>query len=190
MRHGFHRPPPEGGRGGKEGGPRRRERTLAEISVTVWLTPENASFQMKNGLLYATVDEKEQRVTLCRQFPMDMPWEYVSVLNEEEHEIGIVRSLSLFADGAEELLRAELERRYYARRIRAIHSVKERYGFSYWRVTSDEGELRFTLQDTFRSITTVNGNRVFFTDIHGNRYEVEDLQSMDAKSRRKLELYV
>ncbi len=190
MRHGFQKPSSEGGGRGGEGGPRRRERTLAEISVTVWLTPENASFRMKNGLLYATVNEKEQRVTLCRQFPMDMPWEYISVMNEEDHEIGIVRSLSSFADDAAELLRTELERRYYARRILAIHSVKERYGFSYWRVTTDEGELRFTLQDTFRSITTVNGNRVFFTDMHGNRFEVENLQALDAKSRRKLELYV
>ena len=188
MRHGFHRPP-AGGRGG-EGGAPRRERTLAEISVTVWLTPENTSFRMKNGLLYATVGEKEQRVTLCRQFPMDMPWEYISVLDAEEHEIGIVREVSLFGEEVGGLLRAELERRYYTRKIRAIHSVKERYGFSYWRVTVDEGELRFTLQDTFRSITTVNGNRVFFSDIHGNRFEVEDLQALDAKSRRKLELYV
>ena len=137
-----------------------------------------------------TYGEKEQRVTLRRQFPMDMLWEYVSVMDEEEHEVGILRELTSFAEETQALLRAELEKRYYTQRITAILSAKERYGFSYWRVRTDDGELRFTLRDTMRSISTTDGIRVFFSDIQGNRFEVEDVRKLDAASRRKLELYV
>ena len=179
-----------GGRGSGEGRPPRRERSLAEISVTVWLTPENASFQLKNGLLYMQLDGKEQRVALCRQFPMDMLWEFISVLNEEEQELGIIRALSSFEEDTRGLLESELEKRYYIQRIKRILSVKEQFGFSYWRVQTEEGEVRFTLRDTFRSISSVNKSRVFFSDVQGNRFEVERIEDLDPKSRRKLELYL
>ena len=39
-------------------------------------------------------------------------------------------------------------------------------------------------------ISTTDGIRVFFSDIQGNRFEVEDVRKLDAASRRKLELYV
>jgi len=178
------------GRGkGFEGGAPRRERSLEEISATLWLTPENASFSFQKGLLYATVNEKTQRVTLCRQFPMDMLWEFISVMDDEEHELGIIRSIDLFGE-AGALLREELERRYYVRRIQSILAVKEQFGFSHWRVMTNEGEVRFTLKDTFQSISTVNGSRVQFTDMQGNRFEVESLEELDVKSRRRLELYL
>lgn len=169
---------------------RRDERSLAEISVTVWLTPENAAFSIRNGLLYLTLDGEEKRVTLFRQFPFDLLWEYISVLDEEEHELGIIRDVSLFEADTKSLLERELKKRYYTVAISAILSVKERFGFSYWRVMTSEGELKFTLRDTLRSIHSVNGSRVFFSDVNGNRYEIPDLHQLDTKSRKQLELYL
>ncbi len=189
--HSNHFMPPRGHGGGRgEKAPRRAERSLAEISVTVWLTPENAAFSVKNGLLYLTLNGEETRVTLFRQFPFDLLWEYISVLDEEEREMGIVRSVDLFEDETRELLVKELKKRYYSVAVTKIISVKERFGFSYWRVGTDEGERKFTLRDTLKNIACVNGTCVFFTDVNGNRFEISDLSSLDAKSRRKLELYL
>ena len=179
---------PHGGRrGGRRSGP---ERSLAEISVTVWLTEENASFRLRNGLLYLTLDGTEKRVTLFRQFPFDLLWEYISVLDEDEHELGIIKNLDLFSQETRGLLEDELKKRYYTVEIKAILSIKEKLGFSYWKVKTSDGDLQFTLKDTTRSIGTVNGTRLFFTDISGNRYEIPDLNMLDVKSRRFLELYV
>ena len=168
----------------------RAERSLAEISVTVWLTPENASFSMQNGLLYLTLNGEKQRVTLFRQFPFDLLWEYISVLNEDEYELGIVRDLSIFDEESRALLERELQKRYYTVAVKKILSVKERFGFSYWRVEGDEGEWSFTLRDTLKSISCVNGSRVFFTDVNGNRFEIPDVAALDSKSRKSLELYL
>lgn len=182
-------PPPHGEGEGRRRPP-RAERSLAEISVTVWLTPENASFDMQNGLLYLTLNGERKRVTLFRQFPFDLLWEYISVLDEDEHELGIVRNVSLFDDTNKDLLEKELKKRYYTVSIMKILSVKERFGFSYWRVETADGERTVTLRDTLKSISSVNGSRVFFTDVNGNRFEIEDIGGLDAKSRRNLELYL
>ena len=189
--HPHHGGPPHQGRG--EGRPPKREgreRTLAEISVTVWLTPENASFSLQNGLLFIKYNDKEQRGFLCRQFPFDFLWEFISVLDDEQNEIGMIRDLSVFAGETLELLKNELSRRYYAPIIKRIQSVKERYGFSYWRVTTEEGNVNFTLHDTFRSIIRAGEHRLIFMDVNGNRFEIPDTTALDRKSYKKIELYL
>ena len=181
-------PPFDRGEGRRR--PPRAERSLAEISVTVWLTPENAEFSLENGLLYLTLNGERHRVTLFRQFPFDLLWEYISVLDEDERELGIVRDIAVFAEDTRALLERELKKRYYTVTVTKILSVKERFGFSYWRVTTTEGEWKFTLRDTMKSISSVNGRRVFFTDVNGNRFEIPDMSALDPKSRKSLELYV
>ena len=167
-----------------------KKRTLAELSVTVWLTPENASFSQKNGFLYICYGDTEQRAYLCRQFPFELLWEFISVLDEEQNEIGIIRDVSLFDGAAHALLTAELERRYYSPIIRRIYSMKERYGFSYWKVQTDEGDVTFTLHDTFRSIIRAGEFRVILMDVDGNRFDIPDVRELDRKSYKKIELYL
>ena len=137
-----------------------------------------------------TLNGETHRVTLFRQFPFDLLWEYISVLNEDEYELGIVRDLSIFDEESRALLEKELKKRYYTVTVNKILSVKERFGFSYWRIEGDEGEWNFTLRDTLKSISNVNGSRVFFTDVNGNRFEIPDIGALDPKSRKSLELYL
>ena len=191
------RPPMEmgdRGRGGPHRGPggpdRGPARTLAELSVTVWLTPENATFYVKNDFLHIKTENYEGRAHLCRQFPFELEWEFISVMNEEQAEVGIIKSISLFEGVGEELLRTELRRRYYAPVIEKIISVKERYGFSYWRVHTSEGNVNFTLHDTYRSILRAAHNRVVLLDVNGNRFEIPDVNALDRKSYKKIELYL
>ncbi len=185
MRHHFGAPEGEG-RGHRP----EKQRSLAELSVTVWLTPENSRFYLKNDLLWIAMGEQEQRVTLCRAFPFDQPWEYISVLDGEDRELGIIRSTELFLGEDRELIEAELSKRYYAPEVKRIYAVKERYGFSYWKVETENGRLSFTLKDTYRSILHVNDRRMIFSDVNGNRFEIPDVEALDKKSRRKLELYL
>jgi len=176
--------------GGHKGDGKRSERTLAELSVTVWLTPENASFFLKNGFLYIKHGEVEQRAFLCRQFPFELLWEFISVLDDSQQEIGIIRRLEDFSDEPRELLTTELRRRYYAPVIQSILNVKERYGFSYWKVRTAEGDVSFTLHDTFRSIIRSGDHRLIFLDVDGNRFEIPNVEELDRKSYKKIELYL
>ena len=181
---------PMGGPGGR--GPRRDEpqRSLAEISVTVWLTPDNARFLYQNNFLYIEHEGKTQRVYLCRQFPFELEWEFISVMDAERREIGIVKSVELFEGEQRDLLIEELRRRYYAPVIDRIISVKERYGFSYWKVHTADGDVSFTLHDTFRSIIHAGETRIIMLDVNGNRFEIPDTTALDRKSHKKIELYL
>ena len=167
-----------------------KQRTLADLSVTVWLTPENASFSQENGFLYIKLGEETRRAFLCRAFPFEMLWEFISVLDEDQNEIGIIRSVDLFEEDGKDLLVQELERRYYSPVIRRILSMKERYGFSYWTVETDEGEMQFTLHDTFRSIVRAGEFRAILMDVDGNRFDIPDVRALDRKSYKKIELYL
>lgn len=169
---------------------KKKERTLAEISETVWLTPENASFCLKNGFLYISLNGQEQRAFLCRQFPFELLWEFISVLDEDQCEVGIIRNIALFEGEVHSMLVNELEKRYYSPKINRILSMKERYGFSYWKVETPEGEMAFTLHDTFRSTVRVGEYRVILMDVDGNRFEIPDVRALDRKSYKKIELYL
>ena len=164
--------------------------TREALTNTVWLTPENASFIRKNGLLWLTCNGEEIRVSLRRNFPLEELWSFLSVLNEKEEEVGMIRDISQFGQVQEELLRAELERRYYAPVILRILSLKERFGFSYWKVETAEGKMEFTLRDTYKSLIRLDGKRVFVLDVDGNRFVIPDVTALDRKSYRKIELYL
>lgn len=184
---------PMGGPGGPGGrGPQHEEkhRSLAEISVTVWLTPENARFLYKNNFLYINYNGEEKRVFLCRQFPFELEWEFISVMDGEQQEIGIVKSVELFDEAQKKLLMDELRRRYYSPVIDKIINVKERYGFSYWKVHTADGDVSFTLHDTYRSIIHAGETRIIMLDVNGNRFEIPDTSLLDRKSYKKIELYL
>ena len=168
----------------------KKERTLKDLSVTNWLTPQTASFFLKNGFLYVKQGEKEERAFLYRQFPFELEWEFLSVMDGEKQEIGILRDLHAFDEDTRALLTKELERRYYTPVIQKILSMKERYGFSYWKVQTKDGEVSFTLQDTFRSMIHMGENRLLLLDVNGNRFEISDVTALDRKSYKKIELYL
>ena len=168
----------------------REAKTLAELAVTVWLTPNNASFFLKNGFLYLRHGERETRAFLCREFPFEMLWEFISVLDEEQGELGIIRRIDAFEGEARELLINELNRRYYSPVIEEILQLKERYGFSYWKVRTPDGVVNITLHDTFRSIVRADNNRLILLDVDGNRFQIPDAEALDRKSYKKIELYL
>lgn len=177
-----------------------KRKSLDDIIDIVYLNRDNAVFTKVNEFLTlkakiknaeGTEEEKEYpRLYLHRAFPFDEPFSYISVLDKDQKEIGLIRSLDDFDDDTKKLLCDELTRKYYAPKVIKIMTVKERYGFSYWKVLTDIGELTFTLRDTYRSLLKVGGGRVFIIDIDGNRYEIPDLEKLEFKSYKKIELYL
>ncbi len=165
-------------------------------AAIIRLDGDNTAVDMKNGFLTVTVtlDGKEKeydRVFLHRAFPFHLKWEYISVLDKDSNEIGVIFTIDDFADKAKELLKTELCRKYYEPIIKTIISLKERYGFSYWNVvTSDEREVSFTMQDTFRNIVRVGEDKAILLDVDGNRFVIESISGLDRKSHKKIEIYL
>ncbi len=173
---------------------------LRDVVSIVYITPENAVIGEKNNFLTLSLKTKNEtgeeetkeydRVFLHRAFPFDHPEAYISVQDADKNEIGMIAALSVFPEDTMALLRRELARKYYAPQLSAILSLRDRYGYAYCTAASDAGEITFTLRDAARSILKVDERRVVITDIDGNRYEIPDIEKLDRKSFKKIELYL
>lgn len=169
---------------------------LSEAADIVYLTGENCRITKNSEFIAAEITDADgsvksyNRIWLHRSFPFDMPWNYISVQDKDSEEIGLIKSIEDFDECQKSLLEGELLRKYYAPKIIKILSLKEVRGASFWKCVTDAGELNFTVQDTYRSISKIGGDRAYITDACGNRYEIESLAALDNKSRRRLEIYL
>ena len=179
---------------------------LAEIA---YLTAENSRFyRTKNGFpaLEAVLpkfgDDLESnadktpvkqdlgRVFFHRCFPFETPDEYISVLNKDGREYAMIRNLSEMPDEAQEIIRAELDRKYLCPTVTKIKSLKEKLGYSFWEVETDKGDMSFSMHDTYRNIARVGDGMLIINDVDGNRYRIDDVAALDRKSFKKIELYL
>ncbi len=160
------------------------------------LNGQNCRFELKNGflMLVLTCDGEEKRfdrVFLHRAFPHELLYQYISVLDGEKKEIGIIFDIADFADSDRSLLIDEIDKKYYSPVIKEIKSLKERYGFSYWKVLLDDSrELSFTMQDTYKNILHIGEDSIMLIDVDSNRYTINSLSALNTKSYRKIELYL
>lgn len=172
------------------------EITLQKAAQIQRLEPANTRFFMKNGFLAMTYTDENgekthDRVFLHRDFPFELLWSYISVMGEDSKEVGLIYEITDFDEETAALLKTELERKYYAPTVVSIEGLKERYGFSYWRVTLTDGRsLNFTMQDTFRNIVKRGEDSLILLDVDGNRFVIESVAALDRKSYRRIELYL
>lgn len=171
----------------------KKELTAVQKNAEMnYLTPQNSEFKITpNGFIVAKFDTDEwKRVFLSRVFPHDLPNDFISVADDEQNEIGIIRSLEIFDQETAKIMKQELERKYFSAKILKILSVEEKFGNSTWTVTTPHGMRIMTLKDTFKSIIRVTDDRAIVIDEDANRYEIESLSALDKASFRRIELYL
>ena len=174
----------------------KNEILLEDAARIIRLDGSNARFSMKNGFLSLDVvingEEKHYaKVTLHRDFPHELLWEYISVLGEESREVGLIYNIEDFDGETAGVLKTEIERKYYSLVISEIGQVKERYGFSYWKVKVEDGrQISFTMQDTYRNIIHTGEDSAILVDVDGNRFTIKSISSLDRKSYKRIELYL
>ncbi|MBQ5746901.1 MAG: DUF1854 domain-containing protein [Clostridia bacterium] len=170
------------------------ERTgIKESAELYYLTPRNTEFKAtENGFVVAKLEGTSEfkRVFLSRVFPHDLPFEFISVCDEEQNEIGIIRTLDDFDEEAKDVIKHELEKKYFAAKILKILNVEERFGNSTWTVETPNGMRVMSLKDTFKSIIHIGDDRAIVVDQDANRYEIESLSALDKASFRRIELYL
>jgi len=168
-------------------------RGLENITDSYSLTRENCRFYSSpTGLLMAEIKELEfdGRVFLSLAFPFETRERYLCVMNEDKEELGMIDDVCIFDEETITLLKAELNRKYFAPKIQGITKFRENYGNTYWDCETDHGPVSFTVKDTHRSIIHVTEDRVFIVDCDGCRYEIESVKKMDHKSYTKIQLFL
>lgn len=179
------------------------------ISGITYLTEENAKFYDKDGFLalkafippkseYDLEEEADLkpewqdlgRVFLQRAFPFNNPNQYISVIDASGYEYGMIKNLEDFGKDTVSLLQKALDRRYFMPSILKIVSVKEQFGFSFWKVQTDRGDAEFTVKDTYKSIIKLGEERVVILDSNDSRYVIKNVFDLDPASYKKIELYL
>ena len=165
---------------------------VTEIMDINMINTEKAEFYLAGngfvGLRYLDTDYK--RVVFSRILPLNNPDEYISVMDKENKEIGIILSIKELRDEQAVIVNNELLKRYYCPAILKITSVKEKMGYVYFDVNIKGRSRNFAVKDVSRNIRQLGDQRIIIFDVDGNRYLIEDTSAMDKKSLRLLEPYL
>lgn len=165
---------------------------LADAAGIVFLTRENASFYLTEGGMLAVKASGSEHsgVYVHSSFPHSNRTEYLSIRTHENKEIGMVRHLDDVDEATAELLRQQLQIRYFAPQIKRLIRVKEEFGYSYWEAETDSGICRFTVRGGVGQIKLVTPVRLLITDVDGNRFIIPDYTALSDKEFKMIELHM
>ena len=145
------------------------------------------------GLSYKGEDYKH--VVLRRIMPMQEPFNYISIADPENKEIGILKSVDELDDIQKQIVLAELDNRYYSPEIVEVVSVQDKLGYVYMelRLKNKQGReytKSCAVKDVSRNIRMLGDTSCIIFDVDGNRYIVSELSKIGKKSLRKLDAYL
>lgn len=150
---------------------------------------ENLTFTDAQGVFYP-------RVTLRRCFPLSAKRAHIIVrLPDSEarqgYELGIVEDVEALEPQSRAAVLRELQLHYFVPSILRIRSIREEFGFLYWDVETDRGPKEFIMRDSIiGSVRQVSPVRWLVIDINQTRYEVRDINALDARSQDLLRRYL
>ncbi|MHB8961754.1 MAG: DUF1854 domain-containing protein [Saccharofermentanales bacterium] len=164
--------------------------SLFEIRM---ITPDNSAFaRTEGGFLSLIYDGKEySRVAVYRAFPFTSPLRYISIrdITPKCEEIGMIRDLTEWPDGIRAMIDEQLNLRYFTPKILEINDIKEEYGFAYWTVRTDRGEMRFTTS-IWNPIFRIGDKKLLVNDLDSNRFEIDDVNQLSRKEMKMIDLFL
>lgn len=177
----------------------QQKKAVEDIISVRLITGDNSVFSRTEGgfvSLEFTREDGEKRfysrISVHRCFPYSDPDHYISVREPDRdgREIGLIEDLNRLPKDTGDMIREQLELRYFAPVITKIRSIRDEYGYSYWDVMTDKGPCRFTVRMGGSNVYSIGKNRYLVNDIDGNRFEIPDLYKLSAREIKLLDLYI
>jgi hypothetical protein len=139
--------------------------------------------------------EDYSHIILRRIMPLAHPFEYISVADHDNKEIGILKSVAELPSAQREIVTTELDNRYYSPEVLDVISVQDKLGYVYMelRLKNKKGveyKKNCAIKDVSRNIRMLTETSVIIFDVDGNRYIVEDVKKLSRQSLRKLDAYL
>jgi len=145
------------------------------------------------GLKYKGEDYKN--VILRRIMPMKQPMEYISIADNDNKEIGILKAIADLTQQQQDIVVNELDHRYYSPEVIDITSVADKLGYVYieMKVKNKQGHeynKSCAVKDVSRNIRMLSPTSFIIFDVDGNRYIVTDTERLNKTSLRKMDAYL
>ena len=138
--------------------------------------------ELPDGSVHAPVEP-------VRTFPLTQPDQYISLLDAQKNELGLIEDINQLERADRTLLAEELKKCYFMPKITRIYSLEGQFGVTQWEAETDSGSVFFDLRSR-NDITSLSGGRVLIKDIDGNRYEIVNYHQLDPKSIALLETQI
>lgn len=152
------------------------------------LDPQSVRLRREGQRLEFERDGEWSEVTLVRLFPLTDAESWISVLDSDGNEVGILLRLGGLTDESRRAASEELERRYLVPEITRILACRAlRHGLMRWAVETDKGRATFITRYLREQIKEPAPTRLSLIDVEGNRYDIPDIGALDPDSRRLLQ---
>ena len=162
----------------------------SELSTELrFLDPSAVRFRRERDTMQMRQEGEEdwREVSLVRLFPLSEPDRWISAVDEEGKEIGILPNARELQPDDLDCVQEELRRRYLVPEILRILACQDRFDLVTWTVDTDRGETTFLTRNLREEVQEPLPRRLTLTDVEGNRYDVADVEALDPQSRRWLE---
>lgn len=135
-------------------------------------------------------DGKEYRdVTVVPLFPISATKQWISLVSGDGDEIVCFKSLEGLDPENVRLMQEELALREFVPVIEKVIEVSGTQEPCEWLVDTDHGRTSFVI-NAEEDVRRVSSKSVVFTDANGIRFRVDDLKTLDRRSRAFVEWYV
>ncbi len=152
------------------------------------LEPGEVRFRREQGRLRMSDGHEAWRdVTLVRLFPLSEPERWISVLDGDSNEIGVILDLAELGAAQRRLAEEELGRRYLTPRIERILACRQRFDTVEWDVETDRGPATLVIRDLREKVKEPLPGHLSVEDVEGNRYDIPDTGALDPTSQRLLD---
>lgn len=121
-----------------------------------------------------------------RLFPLSGLNRYITLLDEDLKEKAIIRNLDQLDPDSRAAVQACLDEYYMIPKITAMIDITEKFGVLSWTCETDHGRRTFRIRNRHSDIKMLYDGRVLVRDSNDNRYEIENINALDKKSRRML----
>jgi len=166
---------------------RRRDNSRFE---TNYLDPRKLRFYRPDGEELRLDIENDRCVLACtavKMFPLSNPDRYVSILDSNGDEVGILYELRQLDAESRREIELEFRNRYFVPIIEKINSIRIEFGIAYWEVDTDKGPTEFVVHGLRDNVVEISHHRYIIQDVDANRFEIPDLSKLDAKSQLLME---
>lgn len=163
---------------------------VTDIAITI--LGENAVFyETEGGFPGLILDGKDiGRVGAYRMFPLSRTNTYISLMDKDKKEVGMLLTLEGLPEASRLLLEKELARRYFIPEVIKITDIKEEFNYTFFTVETDAGKREFTVFDMNASLVNLGKGSVMISDIDGNKYLIHDIYHKGKKAQRFLEIWL
>ena len=121
-----------------------------------------------------------------RLFPLSGLRKYITLLDDEGKEQGIIRDLDALEPEQRQIIEECLNEYYMIPKIVKVYECYEKDYVLHMIVDTDQGHRQIHIRNRYSDMKLLYDNRVLIRDADDNRYEIPNWLALDKKSIQKL----